>query len=680
MKNRKMATVIVLTVAGIAFLGIALLYLVANSNNSAMLEKTAMETMTTALNAQSSLIEQYIDSSERVLKDYTAADEVKNVLKNPQDTEAVAQAQKYTETYYSHLNGWEGLYTSNWETTVLAHSNAGAVGMTTRPADQLGPYQASMTESEGGFFNGGVFVSPASGQLILNMRMAVYDDDGTTPIGLVGGGPFIGTISSVIGELEISGMESAKYTILDTSNKIYVLAEDESLITTEVTDEVLLSLLAEAEAGATVGNRHYSRDGEDYIACYQVIPDYHLMLLVEDSRSEVLASSSQATVKLLIYCISVLLIIVVGVYLVAILITRPLGNVENAVNELGNLSLTHNQTIDKYIGTGSETGKIATSVNSLRSTLKNIVGTMGSCVDSLDTGIETMQDTATSLLGCVTDNMTTTEKFSDSISHTNESIQYMTDEIDNVAALVDVVDKKVRGSSEKSAELLKSTQKMSDDANRTLASTEERIQETKGNIHAAINDLRYLSKINEIADSILEITSQTNLLSLNASIEAARAGESGRGFAVVAGEIGKLAEDSSKAVNEIQGICGKTNVNISNIEKCFDEIIDFMEHEVSGSVKALSDISRQCSEDVNELETAIAEIEKASGGVSDSIGKMKKQVENVSVASVDNEEGINQIVSKTEITSEMAEKINQLVQEHQTNTDNIKDIISKFRN
>ncbi len=67
-----------------------------------------------------------------------------------------------------------------------------------------------------------------------------------------------------------------------------------------------------------------------------------------------------------------------------------------------------------------------------------------------------------------------------------------------------------------------------------------------------------MNKVGEIISVIREISAQTNLLALNASIAAARAGEAGKGFAVVATEIGQLAQDTSRAVDDISHIIQDT--------------------------------------------------------------------------------------------------------------------------
>lgn len=136
-----------------------------------------------------------------------------------------------------------------------------------------------------------------------------------------------------------------------------------------------------------------------------------------------------------------------------------------------------------------------------------------------------------------------------------------------------------------------------------------------------INDINNKTKI------INDIVFQTKLLSFNASVEAARAGEHGKGFAVVAEEVGKLADMSGNASKEINELILKSSERITNIVKESKSIIELLNKETKEKVDHGQETSQEFSIIFDNI---YANIEKMSSAINDMTLASKEQGEGIS--------------------------------------------------
>ena len=217
----------------------------------------------------------------------------------------------------------------------------------------------------------------------------------------------------------------------------------------------------------------------------------------------------------------------------------------------GNLSVSFNE---KDLNRKDEFGDIVRSADGLKNKLNDVISTtialsgeVTKSGESLSTSAQTASNVSSQVAEAVGDISKSAVSQAESVETSATNTNEMGDNIDEINVSVE--------------DLSNATTQMLSAAKRTVEALDSLMEQNK-TVMASMLDIdaqikatnNAVKKIADASHSITEISSQTNLLSLNASIEAARAGDYGKGFGVVANEIGLLAQQSNTAavtINEI---------------------------------------------------------------------------------------------------------------------------------
>ena len=434
--------------------------------------------------------------------------------------------------------------------------------------------------------------------------------------------------------------------------------------------------------------------GEDYVMDYIDHTEYGDLISVykpiRNSQKEIigvlgcdydasgvmqrLETSTLNVIKVSVLCLVVSLIVI------NIIVGRIAKNLKIVDKKI--YDLVHNEgdlTQRLEIKTGDELEDIAGNVNSLLAYIRDIMLNISENSVHLSESSQTVVEDLGKAEISITDVSATMEQMSAAMEETSASLGQVNESIASVYSAVEMISGNADRGSDASGDVMEKAAGIYEKAKNDQEEAKVRAQEMIADMNDKIQKSKQVEEISVLTSNIINITSQTNLLSLNASIEAARAGEAGRGFAVVADEIGKLAANSAENAAQIQVVSTQVIEAVNDLAAKAGEMLTFIQETTMAGYEKLLETSVSYRDDVGEINRMMASFAAESEEVKDSIDNIKDAMGAIDIAVEESAKGITNV---TELSVDLTTAVAGVGNEADSNMNiarSLNDEVNKFK-
>lgn len=416
----------------------------------------------------------------------------------------------------------------------------------------------------------------------------------------------------------------------------------------------------------------------EMVGAYATVPTTGWKVIVTAPANDVYKQANAAKLISIILIVSVAVIIVgISVYM-ANRISKPIKIAADHLNTLAKADFTKDLP-EGFSKRKDEIGVLMKSVSVMSKSIRNVINEVISEIANVKNNIVVSSDNLAELSERIREVSNTTQEMSAVTQETAASTQQMNATSLEIESAVRSIAEKAQNGAEVANKISQRAQDLKENATKSQNAANNIRHAIDTEMKKALEQSKAVKNIDVLTESILQLTEQTNLLSLNASIEAARAGEAGKGFAVVANEIRNLAEDSKEAVNKIQRVTMEVIKSVENLASSSEKALQFIDTQVIGDYKTMVQIGEQYYKDAAAFNELVTDFSRTADDLLIAIQSMVKAINEVTISNNEEALGTQNISQKALEVTEKAARVLELMNATKQSSESLTESVSRFK-